>query len=77
MLRLVSAAAVLPSTELDATFPGLRGTHEEAAAVLSTLGAMGPTALGDLLAVFPARRRAFVRGSVMWLAKAGLVDWLP
>ena len=31
----------------------------------------------DVLLAFPAGRRAFVRMSLVWLAKAGVVDWLP
>lgn len=80
VLRLATGAGGvapdLPATALDAIFPGLRGTDHEAAAVLAALS-VGPLTLGEVLADVPPQRRAFVRGSVMWLAKAGLVDWLP
>ena len=59
---------------LDATFPGLRGSAAEAEAVLAALSG-GPLSVGEVLGGFPLTRRPFVRNTIMWLAKSGVVDW--
>ena len=66
-----------PLVELDAMFPGLRGHESEAAEVVALLGNAGTLTVSELLQSFPQGRRAFVRMTVMWLAKAGVVEWLP
>jgi glycosyltransferase involved in cell wall biosynthesis len=64
----------LPTADFDTLFAHVRGTDDELQAVLEKL-ADGPLTLGELLSGVPARRRPFVRMSVMWLAKSGVVDW--
>jgi glycosyltransferase involved in cell wall biosynthesis len=66
-----------PAVELDQLFPGLRGSPAEAQEVVSLLQAAGSLSVQDVVRAFPPGRRAFVRMSLMWLAKAGVVDWLP
>lgn len=63
--------------ELDTSFPGLRGDSLEAHQVIDLLGNAGSLSVPALLASFPPARRPFVRMTVMWLAKLGLVDWRP
>jgi glycosyltransferase involved in cell wall biosynthesis len=64
------------SAELDQLFPGLRGSATEADLVIDMLRASGPRPVADLVALFPPRRRPYVRMTVLWLAKAGVVEWL-
>ena len=66
-----------PAIELDHLFPGVRGTDLEAAEVVRLLGTAGSLTVRELLQSFPPGRRPFVRMTIMWLAKAGVVDWLP
>jgi len=75
-LELSATGVPIPdgSVPLDAMFDGLRGTAHEAEAVLAALSDGGAT-LGELLSQVSPNRRAFVRNTVMWLAKAGAVDW--
>lgn len=61
-------------TDLDNLFSQFRGTAEETDAVLAALE-NGPVRVADLVAQFPARRRPFVRMTVMWLAKSGVLTW--
>jgi D-inositol-3-phosphate glycosyltransferase len=77
MLRLAPGAlGPDPALALDQLFPTLRGTPEETARLISLLEA-GAAPVGELAAAFPPGRRPFVRMTLMWLAKAGVVDWLP
>jgi hypothetical protein len=66
-----------PAMELDQMFPGLRGSAMEAREVVSLLQAAGSLPVRDVLRAFPPGRRPFVRMSLVWLAKSGVVDWLP
>ena len=66
-----------PAVELDQMFPGLRGSPAEAREVVSLLQEAGSLSVREVVLAFPPNRRPFVRMSVMWLAKAGVVDWLP
>jgi hypothetical protein len=45
--------------------------------VLTTLGEQGDSSVRDLLQVFPVERRKRVMLSLMWMAKAGILDWRP
>ncbi len=65
-----------PIPALDGMFPGLRGSASEAESVLELLEVGGSQSVGQVLSAFPARRRAFVRMTIMWLAKAGAVEWV-
>lgn len=69
--------AVLPATELDRMFGGMRGDDREARQVIDILVGPGELTVRDILAEFPAGRRQFVRMTLVWLAKAGVLDWLP
>ncbi len=76
-MHLVLTTVPHPSTDLDRMFPALRGTDDEAEKVCELLQGAGPVSLRDLLQSFTPSRRPFVRMTVLWLAKAGVVDWLP
>ena len=77
---LVISADALPTepdTQLDHLFPTLRGDQRESLQVICQLSATGPLTVNEVLRSFPPRRRAFVRMTIMWLAKAGTIEWLP
>lgn len=61
--------------QFDDLFASVRGSREETQQVLEVL-ASGPCPLGELLPHFPAARRPFIRLSVMWLAKSGVISWM-
>jgi glycosyltransferase involved in cell wall biosynthesis len=71
-----NALGRLREVELDRLFPASRGTEEEALLVLRLLEKKGVCSVQKLVARFPAERRDFIRMTLMWLAKLGLVDWL-
>ena len=62
---------------LDTAYPGPRGTDDEAQAVLGHLDAFHEATVHDVLDLFPSGRRAFVRMTIAWLAKAGAIAWTP
>ena len=66
-----------PAVELDQMFPGLRGSPAEAREVVRRVQEAGSPSVREVVLAFPPNRRPFVRMSVLWLAKAGVVDWLP
>lgn len=70
------AAPDLPVTELDQMFPGLRADDRETRQVIDLLASAGELPVRGILAEFPAQRRRFIRMTLVWLAKAGVVDWL-
>lgn len=65
------------SVWLDTAFPGPRGTNEEARAILASLDVVEDVTVRDVVAGFPPGRRAFVRMTISWLAKAGAIAWKP
>ena len=65
------------AVELDQLFPGLRGSPAEADEVARLLREAGSLSAQQVLLAFPPPRRPFVRMTLMWLAKVGIVDWLP
>ena len=72
----------LLGVQLNRLYPGLRGTADEARALLDNLqrlqAACSPIAtVADLLADAPPERRPYLETTLVWLAKLGLVDWLP
>ena len=71
------ALAADPGVELDHLFPGLRGSEAEARRVVELLREAGSLPVREVLLAFPPARRPFVRMSLAWLAKVGVVDWLP
>ncbi|AWM78860.1 glycosyltransferase family 4 protein [Phenylobacterium parvum] len=70
---LVRAAAV----DLDGAFRMWRAPTEDAAALVGRLAETGDASVRDLLLGFPVERRRAVQMSLVWLAKIGVVDWLP
>jgi hypothetical protein len=62
---------------LDGLLPGLRGSRQEAAALLARLQRQGTCSVAELLAAFPSERHPFLRMTLVWLAKLGRIDWLP
>jgi glycosyltransferase involved in cell wall biosynthesis len=66
-----------PAVELDRLFPTLRATPEETEQLITALSAADTLTVGELVGAFPPGRRPFLRMTLLWLAKAGVVDWLP
>jgi hypothetical protein len=54
-----------------------RATPEEELRILTILGESGSAPVRDLLHAFPVERRKRVMLSLMWMAKAGILDWRP
>lgn len=75
-LHLGDPQAPLVRCQLDGLLPGLRGSRQEATALLERLQRQGPCSVAELLAPFAAERRPFLRMSLVWLAKLGRIDWL-
>ena len=77
----VSPAALqeLLAVDLNRAYPGLRATPVEAAALLEQLQAAGGAGAtpAQLLASARPERRPYLETTLVWLAKLGLVDWLP
>jgi glycosyltransferase involved in cell wall biosynthesis len=70
---LARAAAV----DLDGAFRMWRAPPEDAAALVGRLAEAGELSVRDLLLGFPVERRRAVQMSLVWLAKIGVLDWLP
>lgn len=74
-----AALSDLLAVDLNRAYPGLRATPAEATALLEQLHAAGGVGAtpAQLLASTSPERRAFLKTTLVWLAKLGLVDWLP
>ena len=73
---------LLMGAQLNRLYPGLRGTAEEAHALLDKLqlrqdACLPSTTVAELLADALPERRPYLETTLVWLAKLGLVDWLP
>ena len=84
MLRLADGATAADldgrlAVKLNRLYRGLRGSSAEAQALLAALEAAGPAgvSVADLLAEATPERRPWLETTLVWLAKLGLVDWLP
>lgn len=84
VLRLAEGASTADlegrlAVQLNRLYPGLRASPAEAQALLARLEAAGSAGLSvnALLAAAPPERHPFLETSLVWLAKLGLVDWLP
>ncbi|WP_206749773.1 glycosyltransferase family 4 protein [Synechococcus sp. UW179A] len=64
--------------KLNRQYPGLRCKNEVALNLLQRLGDAGSKGLsvGQLLAGFSGEQDAYLKTTLVWLAKMGLVDWL-
>jgi len=77
VVRLVEGARRPdPAVELDGLFATVRATPAETEQVLAALTDVGALTVAELTATVPPERRPFVRMTLLWLAKAGVVDWL-
>ena len=65
------------AVDLDSAFSAWRGSLEEAGLVLARIAAGEATTVKAVLLTFPTDRRRAVQMSLMWLAKLGLLEWLP
>ena len=67
------------AVELNRLYPGLRGNQSESQALLQQLEQEGASGLSveSLLHDASPSRRPFLETTLVWLAKLGLVDWLP
>lgn len=77
VLAGVGGPAGLPDTDLDRMYAGLRGGEQETRQVIDLLRDAGELPVREVLVAFPPARRRFIRMTLMWLAKAGIIDWLP
>jgi hypothetical protein len=67
----------LGGTELDRMFAGMRGSEAEAQQVVAQLAGTVSLPVHEVLASFASARRPFVAMTLVWLAKVGVLDWLP
>lgn len=63
--------------DLDGAFRMWRAPAEDASAIVERLAEAGELSVRDLLLGFPVERRRAVQMSLVWLAKIGVLDWLP
>lgn len=70
------ALASLDGIALDQAFGSWRVSREECQTALRLI-AGGPITLRGVVEHFPEPRRPYVELTVVWLAKHGLLDWLP
>jgi D-inositol-3-phosphate glycosyltransferase len=74
------ALARIQAVALDRMYPGLRGSPEETARLLALVAATDPVrgcSVAELSAGFAPTRLPFLATTLVWLAKLGLLDWLP
>ena len=70
---LARAAAV----DLDGAFRIWRAPPEDAGQIVLLLAGAGDASVRDLLLAFPMERRRAVQMTLVWMAKIGILDWLP
>lgn len=63
--------------DLDGAFRMWRAPAEDSARVLDLLAEAGSLSVRDLLLAFPMERRRALQMGLAWLAKIGVLDWLP
>jgi len=65
--------------QLNRLYPGVRCSADDAHQLLRKLEVAGPVGLNlqVLIGEAPAERGPFLKTTLVWLAKMGLVDWLP
>jgi hypothetical protein len=75
----VSAAALTrhAGLDLDEVFTGWRASTEECVQALELLAGGQARNVRDVLLAFPTPRRRAVELGLVWMAKRGLIDWLP
>ncbi len=74
------ALARTQAVALDGMYHGLRGSADEAAQLLALVAAADPAqgcSVAELSAGFAPERHPFLATTLVWLAKLGLLDWLP
>jgi hypothetical protein len=54
-----------------------RAPPEDAARIVELLSQAGELGVRDILLAFPLERRRAIQMSLVWLAKIGVLDWLP
>jgi len=67
------------SVKLNRLYSGLRSSNAEALALLQSVEAAGPKGLQvqQLLANASPKRQPYLETTLVWLAKQGVLDWLP
>lgn len=65
--------------QLNTFYPGLRGSPEDAMKLLFALEESGPQGLlvDELLENISSQRKPYLENTLVWMAKLGLIDWLP
>ena len=65
--------------QLNCFYPGLRATADESKQLLASLEAAGTSGMkvSEILVDKSVDRRPYLETSLVWLAKMGMIDWLP
>jgi len=63
--------------DLDGAFRIWRAPPEDAGQIVLFLTGAGDASVRDLLLAFPVERRRAVQMTLVWMAKIGILDWLP
>lgn len=77
---LPESLAHAQTVALNRQYPALRGSPEESARLLALIGKADPgqgCPVAQLSAAFSPERRPLIPNTLVWLAKLGLIDWLP
>jgi glycosyltransferase involved in cell wall biosynthesis len=72
-----AAVRRLGDVELDANFPSWRSDLETCARAFQLVAQGRAGTVGQVLAAFPAAERRSLELGLLWLAKHGMLDWLP
>ena len=63
--------------ELDGIFAGFRARSQECSRILDILENGARISVEELSNEFPSHRRPFIRMTLMWLMKRGIISWIP
>ncbi|MEQ8398996.1 glycosyltransferase family 4 protein [Thalassobaculum sp.] len=69
--------ARMGTIDLDRAFAAWRMPPADCRAILAMIAGGDALTVGDVVARFPKPRRHFVELTIVWMAKHGLIDWLP
>jgi D-inositol-3-phosphate glycosyltransferase len=67
----------IAGVDLDKAFAGWRATPEETRLILERVASGETPNVKAVLLTFPMERRRHVQMALVWMAKLGLLDWLP
>jgi glycosyltransferase involved in cell wall biosynthesis len=73
----VTAADLDRAVDLDKAFSGWRANPEETRLILERVSSGEAPTVKAVLLTFPMERRRHIQMALVWMAKLGLLDWLP